>query len=321
MLIGGIDIGGTKLGACIGRLHPDGSVGLIESIQRPARPDAPAAPQLDRLADDLDRLAASAGETIRAFGISCPGPYDRSTRTLLDLPNMPGWQRFALGGWADQRLGGRARIMNDANAGALAEFLWGGFGTPEVLVFLTMSTGLGAGIVIEGRVFEGRRGFAGEVGRIQLSEQGPVGFGAFGTAEGYASGPGIVQLAVAERLRCEQTGTPSSLRPDTPDAKAVCDAAVAGDAAARAAIHTSAARLGQLIGTLANVLEPDVVVLGTIGSRHPGLFIPGALAAARTFCHASIADTLRIEPSTLTDRWQMQCLAIAARSLDGQDSG
>lgn len=311
MLIGGIDIGGTKLGACVGRLDDAGGITVLDAVTQATEPHEPASAGLDSIAAELTRLAGAQSEPLGGVGVSCPGPYDRSTRTLLDLPNMPGWQHFALGEWADDRFSVPTRIMNDANAGALAEYRFGGFGTPHVLVFLTMSTGLGAGIVIEGRVFEGRRGFAGEVGRVELTERGPVGFGAFGTAEGYASGPGLVQLARAECLRLEQIGITSELDPARMDARDVCEAAKRGDPAATAVVEESATQLGRLIGTLANVLEPDVVVLGTIGMRNRDLFIPTATDAAKACCHAEVAGSLRIEASRLENRWQLQCLAVA----------
>jgi glucokinase len=315
MLIGGIDIGGTKLGACIARRDDDGSIEILDSRAVPSRAHETPDQQLDAAAEALRAMSEAQNDTLGAIGISCPGPFDRSSRRFLAIPNMPAWQHADLGQWADRTFKVPTTIMNDANAAALAEHLWGGFDDAHVLVFLTMSTGLGAGIVIDGKVFEGRRGFAGEVGRIRLAPQGPVGFGAYGTSEGFASGPGIVQMATAERLRCEQAGESTTLRSIELSVPEICAAARNGDGAARRVIHESATRLGELIAILANTLEPDVVVLGTIGAAHPDLFIPIARESAIKHCHDVIASSLRIEPSRLDRRWERQSLAPAIAAL------
>lgn len=315
MLIGGIDIGGTKLGVCVAKRDADGSLEILDSKAVASKAHETPDEQLDAAADKLRAMANATGDTLGAIGISCPGPFDRSSRRFLSIPNMPAWQHTDLGKWADSTFDVPTMIMNDANAAALAETYWGGFGNPHVLLFLTMSTGLGAGIVIDGNVFEGRRGFAGEVGRIRLAPQGPVGFGAYGTAEGFASGPGIVQMAAAEKLRCEQAGESSALRTIDLNVPDICAAARNGDEAARRVIDESATRLGELIAILANTLEPDVVVLGTIGAAHPDLFIPIARESAIKHCHDVIASSLRIEPSKLDRRWERQSLAPALAAL------
>lgn len=314
-MIGGIDIGGTKIGVCVAEMTDARDIRIVADQVERVDPETSPEEELSGAVRRLRSLASEAGRGVESVGVSCPGPFDRKDRKLLSVPNMPRWQGFGLGTWLDAQLGVPVRVMNDANAAALAEYRWGGFGDPEVLVFLTMSTGLGAGIVINGRVFEGRRGFAGEVGRVRLTEGGPVGFGAYGTSEGYASGPGIVQLAEAERLRCAQVGETTVLNDAALDAAAVCEAAGGGDAPALRVLGESAKRLGELIGILSNILEPDVVVLGTIGSAHPGLFIPMALEHARANTHIEMVDRLRIEPSVLDRRWQRQCLAVALREV------
>jgi glucokinase len=244
---------------------------------------------------------------------------------------MPSWHGFDLGDWIDSELEVPTLAMNDANAAALAEWRWGGHEAAcadrlSTLVFLTMSTGLGAGVVIEGAPFEGVRGLAAEVGRIRLAPDGPAGFGAFGTAEGFASGPGIAQLARAEVTRCVQSGEPTGLvdagvpRADI-TAELVCELASDGDDAALRVVGVAAERLGQLIAIIANVLEPDVVVLGTIASAHPHLFIDRALVSARRDTVVQIAEKLRIVPSKLEQRWAKQALAVSVRALECHSAG
>ncbi|MEO0512571.1 MAG: ROK family protein [Planctomycetota bacterium] len=318
MLVCGLDIGGTKLGACAAWLDPDGRVQRMFEREFATDTASPPGPQLRAALDALDDMVGEGG-TPSAIGVSCPGPYSKRTGVLLDVPNMPSWQNFNIAGWFEAA-GRRATIMNDANAGALAEWRWGGFDRPELLVFLTMSTGLGAGIVVNGRVLEGPNGFAGEVGRVRLREYGPVGFGAFGTAEGFASGPGLVQLALAERLRRRQSGEATSLFGAELTPALICEHAANGDEAASAVVRESAAKLGELVAILANVLEPSVFVLGTIGARHPELFIPVALQHARRHCHRQVADSLVIQSSTLEHRWQHQAIASALSNPGASDA-
>ena len=308
-LIAGIDIGGTKVGACVG--HPNGVVLAAETS--PTDRDPAAA--LDRARDTAVRLAD--GKPIARVGIAVPGPFDRRTRRFLDPPNMPTWHGFDVGTWADRSFSCPTRCMNDANAAALSEWLWGSAAGVDTLIFLTVSTGLGAGIVVDGRPIEGAMGLAGEVGRVRLAAHGPVGFGAYGTAEGFASGPGIEQAAAAEVLRCCQAGEGTAMADASPlDARAVCAHAQAGDAAALRVTTAAAGRLGQLIAILANVLEPDAVVLGTIAAAYPDLFVPEATRAAHADTVRATAAKMRIEASTLDERWARQALAAAARARD-----
>lgn len=301
-LFGGIDIGGTKAGVCVG--SGSGEVIASTSFETGGSP----ADLLGRCRDALSVLLD--GRSLAGVGVSVPGPFDRVSRCFVDPPNMPGWHGFDLGAWMDGAFACRTRCMNDANAAALAEWLWGAERGVHTLVFLTVSTGLGGGIVIEGRPIEGAHGFAAEVGRIRLADDGPAAFGAKGTAEAFASGHGIALLAQAEVERCRALGEATALASADPlDARAVCSAATGGDAAALRVVETAAERLGQLIAIVATVVEPTVVVLGTIAAAHPELFVPTAVRSARRDMLRATANGLRVVPSTLEHRWERQALA------------
>ena len=149
LTLAGIDIGGTKIGVSIGDLAGAvyGSRRLATIAER--RPEellAAAMRQLAELCDEHGRGRPA------ALGIAAPGPLDYRAGRLLEVPNMPRWQGFALGAWLDRHAGCPAEFMNDANAGVLAEVTWGAARGARSAVFLTMSTGMGAGLWLDGRV-------------------------------------------------------------------------------------------------------------------------------------------------------------------------
>lgn len=313
-----IDVGGTKIGWALGT--GDGRV--LASGRRETDPGArPEA----LLAEALAGIEALAAEVDRgrpaALGVACPGPFLQPEGRFLEVPNLPRWQGFALLDFLRSRFDGPVAARNDANAGALAEWRWGAGRGAESLVFLTMSTGMGAGLVLGGRLYEGRSGFAGEVGHLRLAPDGPVGFGKRGSVEGYLSGPGIVQVAASEVLRARQLGTATCLAdaPITP--AAVCEAARAGDPAAAAAIEVCGRRLGELCALLVDLLEPEVVVLGTIGSAYPDLFLPRARAVVDAEALPRSAAGLRLVPSGLEDRGNQSALAVARDLAGGPQPG
>lgn len=128
-------------------------------------------------------------------GISCGGPLDSKTGVILSPPNLPGWDHIEITRHFTETLGVPARLINDANASALAEWKYGaGVGTQN-MIFLTFGTGLGAGLVLNGALFEGTNGMAGEIGHMRLAAFGPSGYGKCGSFEGFCSGAGIAELA------------------------------------------------------------------------------------------------------------------------------
>jgi len=316
----GLDIGGTKIGLCIGT--SDGRVLVSDSIPT----DHTAAPQAI-LSTCRDRLYAMLGSvpgpsaTPAALGASCPGPLDYPGGRFLDPPNMPRWHGFPIRDWLAANFRCPTALMNDANATALAEWKWGAARGTTTAVYLTMSTGMGAGLIIDGRLYEGPLGLAGEIGRIRLRDDGPVGFAKRGSAEGFLSGPGMSQLAEQEALICIQRNEPSPLRAIVESgakirAEELCSASAAGDPAARRVTDRLAVELGRLCTILTDILNPDVIVLGTIGTAFPDLFIPGATRHMLEEGVAAAARHVRIVPSALTHRGDQSALSIAARLID-----
>jgi glucokinase len=317
VLLAGLDIGGTKIGLSLGTA--DGRVLASDRLATDPRRGAS-----DLLGEAWQRLVAMAEATSlglpAAVGVAAPGPLSYREGRLLEVPNMPLWQHFPLQAWLDDHLACPAAFMNDANAGVLAEVLWGAAQDADTAVFLTMSTGMGAGLWIGGRVHEGVQALAGEVGHVRLAEDGPVGFGKRGSVEGFCSGPGLVQLAAAERTRLEQLGVPTRLAAfESLTAEDICHLAADGDAGARTAVDRSARALGRLCALLVDLLNPDVIVLGTIGTAWFELFEPVARRVLDEEALARAAAHVAIRPSGLPARGDQTALAVAARCLGGCD--
>jgi len=323
-LIAGIDIGGTKIGVCVGtsdgRVHASDRLG----VDRSRAPEE----MLGECRDALVRLIEQRGRTladIQAVGCACPGPLDYAAGGLMNLPNNPRWHGFGLRDWLKSSFACPSAMMNDANAAALAEYLWGAARDSLSSVFLTMSTGMGAGLILDGRLYEGPHGLAGEIGRIRLrdTDDGPVGFGRRGSVEGYCSGPGMSQLAMSEATAATHRSETSLLARIVAEhggitSEQLCRAAMQGDAPARRATDRAAAELGRIMAIMADILNPELFVLGTIGTAYPDLFIPRATEVLKREALPAVTERIRILPSGLSDRGNQQALAVAARLLTGE---
>ena len=184
----GIDLGGSKLAIAIA--DPDGR--LIAHETRPSRISGdPEADVLAIAADAADLVARSglATSDFDAAGLSVPGPIDHERGAILDPPNLPGWEDVPLRARMSEILGLPVRIENDANAAALAEWRYGAGRGSHNLVYLTMSTGVGAGLILDGRLYRGHRGRASEFGHACIEWDGErCGCGRRGCLEAYLGG-------------------------------------------------------------------------------------------------------------------------------------
>ena len=172
------------------------------------------------------------------------------------------------------------RLENDANACALAEWKWGAGRGSSNMIFLTFGTGIGAGLILNGRLDKGACDLAGEVGHVRLAEDGPEGYGKRGSFEGFCSGGGIARLAqeiVRDMLaRSEPVAFVRGQELDRLDAKVLADAAQAGDSLARSIWEIVGGRLGQGLAMLIDILNPEVIVIGSIFARQQGFLWPPA---------------------------------------------
>ena len=259
----GIDIGGTKCAVVLGD---------EKQIVKKIRFDTTSR---DETIDNIINAVDSMGKA-DAIGISCGGPLDSKRGIIMSPPNLPEWDDVHIVDMLTERFGIPAYLCNDANACALAEWKYGAGRGTENMVFLTFGTGLGAGLILGGRLYEGTSGMAGEVGHVRLSQFGPVGYGKMGSFEGFCSGGGIAEIGRSIAIERLQSGKSVSYcrsisELDSINAKLIADYAIHGDADASEVYAISGRMLGQGISMIIDILNPEAIVIGSIFSRAEAL--------------------------------------------------
>ena len=270
----GVDIGGTKTAVILGRLERR-QPRIVDRQVFPTEHGRGHGPVVDRICSTARAMLAShalAPADLLGIGISCGGPLDGRKGLVLSPPNLPDWHGVPIVDLVSRALGAPARLQNDANACAVAEWRFGAGRGCRSMVFLTFGTGMGAGLILDGRLYEGPTDLAGEVGHIRLAEDGPEGFGKRGSFEGFCSGGGIARLARAEAERRLEAGEPAAFCPSRESlegvtAQAVAEAAAGGDATARRVLAESGRWLGRGLAVLVDVLNPERIVIGSIYGR------------------------------------------------------
>jgi glucokinase len=299
----GIDIGGTKCAVLAGTEEME----ILERIAFPTETHKGPNHAIGLLLHHAKDIANKYGrDHLRAVGISCGGPLDSKRGLVLSPPNLPGWDEIPIVQQLAEALGVPAYLQNDANACALAEWKFGAGKGTDNMVFLTFGTGMGAGLIIDGRIYSGTNDLAGEVGHIRLEEDGPVGFGKKGSFEGFCSGGGIAQLAqkaAAEKIEAGQTVSFCAHKEDIGKitAKDVAQAADAGNADAIEIFKTSGRYLGMGLSILIDVLNPQAIVIGSIYERAGHLLEPAARQVIEQEAIASASNVCRILPAALGD--------------------
>lgn len=303
----GVDIGGTKTALVLGESSGDDGIRIQGKTVFPMGDRKGPEAILDGIGDALPAILGKHGlkpGDIAGCGISCGGPLDSRNGVLLSPPNLPGWSGYPIAAEIEKRTGLRARLENDANAGALAEWRWGAARGFDHIVFLTFGTGMGAGLILNGRLYSGANGMAGEIGHIRLSDQGPVGFGKAGSFEGFCSGAGIARLARIKVREALLSGRqvhfcPQPEKADALTARDVAEAANRGDDLAREIFRVSGEYLGRGLAILIDVLNPQIIVIGSIYARCEALLRDAAIAAVEKESLRISRDSCRIVPSGL----------------------
>lgn len=273
----GFDIGGTKCAAILGKgeIPARHEELILDKIAFPTDVARGWRAVVDELIASAERLLERNGARhadLIGVGISCGGPLDSRTGTVHCPPNLPDWDNVPLKTVMEDRFGARTVLQNDANACAVAEWKFGAGRGYDNLIFLTFGTGMGAGLILNGRLYAGTNDNAGEVGHIRLAEDGPEGYGKRGSFEGFCSGGGIARLAKTIVAQAEADGEATSLSGQALSAKTVAVAAKNGDAVAQRIYRICAEKLGLGLSVLIDVINPEAIVIGSIYSRDQALF-------------------------------------------------
>ncbi len=304
----GIDIGGTKCAVLLGAQQggKDSRPVLMKKVlfetRRMGGPDEAIHRFIQTIQDMMDAYGVPQKEIV-GIGISCGGPLDRREGLILNPPNLPGWVNVPICKMLGRRFGLPVVLENDANACALAEWKYGAGRGYSNVVFLTFGTGLGAGLILDGRLYHGTNDMAGEVGHIRLTECGPVGFGKMGSFEGYCSGGGISQIAQMKVLEQVERGMfPKLGEQESLDARQVAKAAQEGDTLARDIFAMSGRYLGKGLSILIDILNPEIIIIGSVFERNRDLLWPCAKEEIEKESLAASKAVCKVEPSMLGDQ-------------------
>lgn len=319
----GLDIGGTKCAVLLAKLNQ--GIEILDKIRFDTHAERGFQQAYDRLCAEMENILARNGldfSRVRAIGISCGGPLDSRRGVIICPPNLPGWENIPLPEMLKQKYGVDAFIQNDANACALVEWKMGaGRGTRD-MIFLTMGTGMGAGVIAEGQLLRGHNDMGGEIGHLRLTEDGPVGFYKAGSFEGYTSGGGIGRQAVELTEKLVAEGNPPAwIRDghsmDEVTAKLMADYAHAGDAQAQAFYAEIGRMLGRGIALLVDAFNPECIVIGSVFVRCEDLLRKSMEAELKKEAIPYSLQDLRVVPaSTGESLGDFAGIMVALHALD-----
>jgi len=315
----GIDLGGTRLRVALvdgaGQIHARAACNTDSG----GGPAAVQAQMLELIAEV--RRGHPAVEVVAA-GICAPGPLDSTTGTVLSVPTLTGWLDVPIAAILAERLGVPVVLENDGIAAANGEWLFGAGVGLQNLIYVTVSTGIGGGVVMDGRLLHGRRGMAAHVGHMILDPGGPrCCCGAHGCFEALASGSALGLAGRAAALDAG-VGALSKVPADSITAETVVTAARQGDAAAIQLIDTFAVRLGLGFASLIHLFSPDRLIMGGGVSQAFDLLGPRIREAAVATLMPPFRD-VTIVPATLGDNAGLVGVAAMAlaRRHGGQPAG
>ncbi|MAS33742.1 MAG: hypothetical protein CL610_07035 [Anaerolineaceae bacterium] len=302
----GFDIGGSKIAVIEG--------GYDATIyQRKTIPDHRGQPfdvifeAICTTAAKLQAEAAGAGRHVNALSVSVGGPLNIAEGVIMSPPNLPGWDNIPLKQKLADHFGLPVFVEHDGNAGALAEFRFGAGVGKQNMIFLTLGTGLGAGLILNGKIYRGTTDTAGEVGFIRVAQDGPVAYGKAGSWEGLCSGAGLVKLA---HMRYPGRW------PDSVSTRDLITEALDNGQEAVALVEEMGTWLGRGCAMLVNTLNPEVIVVGTLGVVLGDILLPPARRALTEEALPVSAAACDIVPAELGDMLGSTAALMAA--IDAQ---
>jgi len=302
----GFDIGGTKTAAVIGT--PAGEI--LARAETPTPSAEPFEAAFQEMVTLADGLLASANVQPQRISVAVGGPLDIERGIIYSPPHLPTWVNAPL----KDRLAAHYRlpvfVEHDGNAGALAEWYFGAGRGTQNMIYLTAGTGLGAGIILNGRIYRGSTDTAGEIGHIRMAEDGPREYGKAGSWEGYCSGAGLVKLAhLRQPLRWSENTT----------TRAIIEQALAADPDAVRLVTEMGTWLGKGLAILVDVLNPQAIVVGTLGVVLGELLLAPAREVIRQEALAVAAEACRVVPAELGER--LSSLSALMAAIDARNRG
>ena len=311
----GIDLGGTKVLAVAAT--PDGEI-LASHVAETPR-DGSAESVVAAMADTARAAMAGAGvdpAAIPAAGVAAAGGIDAKEGVIVHSPHIISMSNTPVGPMLARRLDMRVVIGNDANLAALGEQRYGAGAGAQDMVFLTISTGIGAGVIIGGRLYTGAAGFAGEAGHMTVDAHGPYGESSVpGAWESLCAGKALARIA-RERIEAGERSSLASILHDTNQgalaAPDVFAAYRAGDALARSVVEGGVVYLGAGLTSIVNLLNPEKIIIGGGLSNEWDAYIAPAVALMREQSFAGIGKLTPVVPPALgVDAGALGAVALA----------
>lgn len=318
-LFAGIDLGGTKILVLIA----DADGRIVGSARAATLADEGPERVIDRIMGTLSDAAKAAGvetASLDAVGISAPGPIDARAGVITDPPNLPGWHDVPLARIVHERSGLPALLENDANCGAVGEHNFGAGRGSRDMIFVTISTGIGGGVIIANELYAGASGAAGEVGHIGVSAEGPkCGAGHTGCLEAFSSGTAIAARAT-EMIAAGELPLTARIAAGAPplSAEDVYEAARQGEAAAEAMITTAGRYLGIGLASIINAFNPQAIILGGGLTNVGDMILSPALETARARSFEQSFRDVRVVIGELGERAPALGALAVARKRQGR---
>ena len=288
-MIGAIDIGGTKIAA--GAVNGDGRI--LHRTECATEPAQGFSRGLERIIRLLRECEQAAGAKFKGIGIGSTGPIDTETGVFGTVDNLPGWKGSNLMEPLQREFGVPVAVENDADAAALGEAAWGAGRGKSRFIYVTVSTGIGGGMVFDGELYRGVAQSHPEIGHMVVEASGPLCYcGARGCWEWMAAGPAMVSWM-------RENAPPGMELPADLSGKEVCRRAEQGDALARKAVEREGYYLGVGLANLVTMYCPDAIALGggVMGSAH--LFMDRAREVVRSSCTLVPAEKTEILLATM----------------------
>lgn len=317
--LAGVDIGGTKTAVVLSFAPPEVAGRIEFATEQERGPDCAIQAIIAAIRELLVAQDATAAD-LSGIGVSCGSPLDPVAGVIQSPPNLSSWVDVPIVHILSHEFSCPVSLENDANAGAVAEHRFGAGQGFRHMVFLTMGTGLGAGIVVDGQLYQGATDAAGEIGHVRLTRTGPVGYRKAGSVEGWASGGGMARVAEREIGAARRAGR-SSLLLDAEGrvtARDVLRAAQAGDKVALRITAICGRKLGETLAILVDILNPECIVIGGLAVRFGELVLAPARKWMKKEALGPSAQACKVVPAQLGERiGDVAALCVAMNAARG----